>query len=117
MTAAVIPRNSSKNARIVIEEQQIKSAIITCPPLTFQVPEYALKHGGQVKDIEWSFGTGYGIVDYTRVFLENHENRGVAVTRDTVEKFWVEAVKTHFKDRKQEKSFHLRQVRASGTRS
>ena len=116
-TAAVMRRDCFKKARIVVEEQPKKRAMITCPPLNLQVPEYALKHGGQVKDIEWSFGTAYGIVDYTRVFLETHENRGVAVTRDTVEKFWVEAVKTQFKDSKREKLSHLRQVRASGTRS
>ena len=116
-TADVTFRDSSENAEIVVEEQPRKPAIITFLPLTIQFPNYALKYGALVKEIGWNFDTRYGIVDYTRVFIESHENRGVAVTRDTVESFWVEAVKTHFKDSQRQRFLHLRQVRAKGIRS
>lgn len=118
-TAAVTPQDSPGDPSVGAEQQPGKPPITPCRPLTasFHYPKYALKYGGHVKDIEWNFDTGYGIVDYTRVFINAHENRGVAVTRDTVEKFWVEAVKTQFKDSKRERFFYLRQVRAGGTRS
>ena len=116
-TAAVTLQDSSGNARIMVEQDPKKPATDPYPPLTLLDPKYALKYGALVKGIEWDFGTGNGIVDYTRVFIDFHENRGVAVTRDTVEKFWVEAVKTRFKDDTRLRHYHLRQVRAGGTRS
>ena len=98
-------------------EEQVKYKVkrISFPELTFQKAKYAIEHGPLLKKVAWmaSFEEDNGIMSYTKMFVKKHGDRGVVVTRATVEKFWVKAVKKNFKGNKEKKQIYLQQVRTA----
>ncbi|KAG6997510.1 hypothetical protein G7Y79_00040g076750 [Physcia stellaris] len=73
------------------------------------------QYGGHLKDIRWrhEFEDTFGIVDYTRIFINIHEQRGVVLTRHTVELSWVQQVAKMFEDDEEKKEFMVLQLRCA----
>lgn len=104
--ALYIARDFPANATLPFSQKA--RITITYPPSTFQPPTYALKYGPQLRSIAWtdSFEAQYGIMDYTRHFIDDHGDRGVFVPRHTVEMLWAKAVKKRFEaDKKKRRSY------------
>ena len=82
----------------------------TIPHRKFDV--FTPQYGGHLKDIRWrhEFEDTFGIVDYTRIFINIHEQRGVVLTRHAVELSWVQQVARMFGDDGEKKEFMVLQV-------
>lgn len=92
------------------EEEQAQHPVSTIPHRKFDV--FPPQYGGHLRDVRWrhEFEDKFGIVDYTRIFISIHEQRGVILTRHTVELSWVQQVAKIFEDDEEKKDFMVLQV-------